>query len=130
MTVGGIFDTAFRIMAALDTQVWPYELLLGNDDIKDGCRWMVQELLQMARFTAIRLLPSMKQQSFLTKLKIQKSNRFCVRSFASKHADFAIELDIGEWRDDFLSKRFTIINDRADLREPAYISQVRHADLG
>ena len=63
---------------ALDTRVWPYELLLGNDDIKDGFDGWFKSCYRWPGF-GDQTITINEAAEFLTKLKIQKSNRFCVR---------------------------------------------------
>ena len=111
---------------ALDTQVWPYELLLGNDDIKDGFEGWFKSCYRWPGF-GDQTITINEAAEFFDKTQDPEIKSVLREGAASKHADFAIELDIGEWRDDFLSKIASLSSiRRADLL-PAYISPVRHA---
>lgn len=108
------------------TQVWPYELLLGNNTIVDGFGDWFKKCYRWPGFgdEEISLANAV---IFFDETTDSEIKSVLVERQLSKHHEFSINFDIDSWRAEFLqilSCKSTIR--RSDLL-PAYINPVRRA---
>lgn len=108
------------------TQVWPYELLLGNDNISDGFGDWFKKCYRWPGF-GDEEITFKNAAAFFEDTTDPEIKSVLLERELSKHYEFAINFDINNWREQFLQIMHCKSNIRRSDLLPAYINPVRRA---